>query len=59
MAKRFNRMGEQGISNAGNRRLRHVVIELGWLWLKMLVNPGLGKRYWGVRVGFANYSASY
>jgi transposase len=25
---------EQGISKAGNRRLRHIMIELAWLWLR-------------------------
>ena len=25
---------EQGISKAGNRRLRHIMIELAWLWVR-------------------------
>ena len=25
---------EQGISKAGNRRLRHIMVELAWLWVR-------------------------
>jgi transposase len=27
---------EQGISKAGNPRLRHIMIELAWLWLRCI-----------------------
>ena len=27
---------EQGISKAGNPRLRHIMIELAWLWVRQL-----------------------
>jgi len=32
---------EQGISKAGNRRLRHIMIELAWLWVRH--QPGHGE----------------
>jgi len=41
---------EQGISKAGNRRLRHVMIELAWLWLRH--QPGSALSSWfRARVG--------
>jgi len=41
---------EQGISKAGNRRLRHVMIELAWLWVRH--QPGSALSGWfRARVG--------
>jgi len=41
---------EQGISKAGNRRLRHIMIELAWLWLRH--QPGSALSGWfRARVG--------
>ena len=34
---------EQGISKAGNRRVRRVMIELSWLWLKWQPNSALSR----------------
>jgi transposase len=36
---------EQGISKAGNRRVRRVMIELGWLWLRWQPNSALSQWY--------------
>ncbi len=35
---------EQGITKAGNRRLRTAVVELAWLWLRY--QPGSGLATW-------------
>ncbi len=35
---------EQGITKAGNRRLRTAVVELAWLWLRY--QPGSGLAAW-------------
>ena len=35
---------EQGISKAGNRRLRHTMIELAWFWLRH--QPGSALSQW-------------
>ena len=41
---------EQGISKAGNRRLRHIMIELAWLWVRH--QPGSALSCWfRARVG--------
>ncbi|MCP4934248.1 MAG: IS110 family transposase [bacterium] len=32
---------EQGISKAGNRQVRHLMIELSWLWLRYQPNSAL------------------
>lgn len=36
---------EQGISKAGNRRVRRVMIELGWLWLRWQPSSALSRWY--------------
>ena len=36
---------EQGISKAGNRRVRRVMIELAWLWLRWQPNSALSQWY--------------
>jgi transposase len=41
---------EQGISKAGNPRLRAMLIELAWLWLKHQPSSALSLWYWK-RVG--------
>jgi transposase len=41
---------EQGISKAGNRRLRHIMIELAWLWVRHQPDSALS-RWFGTRVG--------
>lgn len=41
---------EQGISKAGNPRLRSKLIELAWLWLKHQPNSALSRWFWE-RVG--------
>src|ERR1700752_4875771 len=43
---------DQGISNAGNHRLRHVMIELAWFWLRHQPNSALS-RWFHNRVGTA------
>jgi transposase len=35
---------EQGISKAGNRRIRHLMVELSWLWLRY--QPGSALSQW-------------
>ncbi len=41
---------EQGISKAGNRRLRHIMIELAWLWIRHQPDSALS-RWFRSRVG--------
>ena len=41
---------EQGISKAGNRRLRTIMIELGWLWVRHQPDSALS-RWFRARVG--------
>ncbi len=41
---------EQGISKAGNRRLRHIMIELAWLWVRHQPDSALS-RWFRSRVG--------
>jgi transposase len=41
---------EQGISKAGNRRLRTIMIELAWLWVRHQPNSEL-TRWFRARVG--------
>jgi len=41
---------EQGISKAGNRRLRHIMIELAWLWVRHQPTSALS-RWFRARVG--------
>ena len=41
---------EQGISKAGNRRLRHIMIELAWLWVRHQPDSALS-RWFRTRVG--------
>jgi transposase len=41
---------EQGISKAGNRRLRHIMIELAWLWVRHQPDSALS-RWLRARVG--------
>ena len=41
---------EQGISKAGNRRLRHIMIELAWLWVRHQPESALS-RWFRERVG--------
>jgi transposase len=41
---------EQGISKAGNRRLRHIMIELAWLWLRHQPDSALSS-WFRARVG--------
>jgi transposase len=36
---------EQGISKAGNRRIRKLMIELGWMWLRNQPNSTLTRWY--------------
>ena len=43
---------DQGISKAGNHRLRHVMIELAWFWLRHQPNSALS-RWFHNRVGTA------
>lgn len=40
-----DRQREQGISRAGNRRVRRVMIELGWLWLRWQPQSELSRWY--------------
>jgi transposase len=44
---------EQGISKAGNRRVRWMMIELAWLWLRYQPNSELS-RWFGRRFGGGN-----
>jgi transposase len=41
---------DQGISKAGNRRLRHTMIELAWFWLRHQPDSALS-RWFQARVG--------
>ncbi len=41
---------EQGISKAGNWRLRHIMIELAWLWVRHQPDSALS-RWFRARVG--------
>lgn len=41
---------EQGISKAGNRRVRKLVVELAWCWLRYQPQSALAKWFW-VRFG--------
>src|SRR5260370_1195720 len=41
---------EQGISKAGNRRLRHIMIEVAWLWVRHQPDSALS-RWFRARVG--------
>ena len=41
---------EQGISKAGNPRLRHIMIELAWLWVRHQPDSALS-RWFRARVG--------
>lgn len=41
---------DQGISKAGNRRARHVAVELGWLWLQHQPKSALSRAF-QARVG--------
>ena len=41
---------EQGISKVGNRRLRHIMIELAWLWVRHQPESALS-RWFRTRVG--------
>lgn len=41
---------EQGISKAGNRRLRHIMIELAWLWVRHQPDSALSQ-WFRARVG--------
>jgi transposase len=41
---------DQGISKAGNRRLRHAMIELAWFWLRHQPDSALS-RWFQARVG--------
>lgn len=43
---------EQGISKAGNRRIRAIMIEIGWLWLRYQPQSSLARWYLGK---FANF----
>jgi transposase len=36
---------DQGISKAGNRRVRHVAVELAWLWLRHQPKSALSRAY--------------
>lgn len=36
---------ERGISKAGNRRLRHVMVELAWLWARHQPDSALSRRF--------------
>ena len=36
---------EQGISKAGNRRIRALVIEIAWIWLRVQPNSKLSQWY--------------
>jgi transposase len=40
------RRWEQGISKAGNRRVRALMVELAWLWLKHQPRSGLTRWFW-------------
>ena len=45
---------EQGISKDGNRRLRALVVELAWFWLRFQPDSALAKcfaREWSERKG--------
>ena len=37
---------DQGISKAGNARVRALVVELAWLWLRYQPDSDLAKWYW-------------
>jgi transposase len=37
---------EQGISKAGNRRVRHVMVELAWMWLRYQPESELSRWFW-------------
>ena len=41
---------EQGISKAGNRRLRHTMIELAWFWVRHQLGSALS-RWFNARAG--------
>jgi transposase len=41
---------EQGISKAGNPRLRHIMVELAWLWVRHQPDSALARRF-RARVG--------
>ena len=36
---------EQGISKAGNKHVRSVIVELAWLWLRWQPGSNLSRRY--------------
>jgi transposase len=36
---------EQGISKAGNPRLRHIMVELAWLWVRHQPDSALTRRF--------------
>jgi transposase len=38
-----NRTREQGISKAGNKRVRKLMVELAWLWLRYQQDSGLSQ----------------
>ncbi len=38
-----NSLGEQGISKAGNPRVRTMMVEIAWSWLRYQSNSGLSK----------------
>lgn len=37
---------DQGISKAGNRRVRGMIVEVGWSWLRYQPDSALSKWYW-------------
>jgi transposase len=37
---------DQGISKAGNRRVRGTIVEVGWSWLRYQPDSALSKWYW-------------
>jgi transposase len=37
---------DQGISKAGNRRVRGMVVEIAWSWLRYQSASGLSRWYW-------------
>lgn len=44
---------EQGISKAGNKRVRYMMVELAWIWLRYQPESELSRWFWS-RFGYGN-----